>query len=107
MNNLTCPYCEHDCGDYIDDCHEPDTQYEYTCPECDKNFIFSISYYPTFSSEKADCLNGAEHNFEKITGYPIEYFENKRRCSMCSKEIIVEKENSNTTTGVSPLRRSE
>jgi|LGOV01.1.fsa_nt_gb hypothetical protein len=84
-----CPYCEHDCGDYFDDCHSPDTEYEHKCEECGKNFIFIIDYYPTFSSYKADCLNGGEHNWKKICGYPVEYFENRMRCADCGKEKVV------------------
>ncbi len=92
MGDLYCPYCDENLGDHFDDCYEADTEYEHECSKCEKNFIFTISYYPTYSGEKADCLNGAEHDYQKINGIPREHFENKRRCSMCSKEIIVNKE---------------
>lgn len=90
MTNLYCPYCDEDLGNNVDDCHEPDTQYEYECDKCGKNFTFTIEYDPCFSSEKADCLNGGEHDFKEINGVPREFFKNKRRCSMCSEEIVVE-----------------
>lgn len=89
MSYLECPYCEHDCGDYFDDQHTPDVEYEHECDECGKIFIFVIDYYPTFSGHKADCLNGADHNYEEMCGCPKEYFLNKRKCSMCSKEITL------------------
>lgn len=89
MSDLYCPYCDYDCGSYVDDCHEQDVEYEHECPKCDKNFIFTIDYDPNFSSHKADCLNNGKHNYEKIIGSPKEYFKNRRRCSMCSKEIII------------------
>ena len=98
MSNLYCPYCEHDCGDYVDDCHEQDTEYEYQCPECNKNFIFTIEYEPNYSSSKADCLNGGEHDFKPIIGYPTEYFKNKVRCSMCGKEKIIDELSSTQET---------
>lgn len=90
MGNLYCPYCEECLGDHVDDCYNADTEYEHECSKCGKNFVFTICYYPSFTSEKADCLNGSEHNFEKINGIPEEVFKNRRRCSMCSKEIKVE-----------------
>lgn len=91
-DELCCPYCEADLGDYIDDCHEPDDQYEYQCSKCNKNFVFTICYCPSFDSEKADCLNGAEHDYKKMIGVPEEHFKNKRRCKMCSKIIIVDED---------------
>ncbi len=87
MNDLYCPYCDENLGDYVDDCHEPDVQYEYQCSKCDKNFVFTITYYPTFSSDKADCLNGGKHKYEQINGIPREYFKDKYRCKDCGKEI--------------------
>lgn len=90
MSYLECPYCEHDCGDHFDDCYEQDVEYEHECQECGKNFIYIIEYSPNFTGHKADCLNGSDCDFQPICGYPKEYFENKRRCSMCSKEITVE-----------------
>lgn len=89
MSDLYCPYCDDNLGNHVDDCHEPDEEYEHQCPKCEKNFIFTIDYYPSFSSNKADCLNGGEHDYRVITGFPREYFINKRRCHMCSKEITV------------------
>jgi len=90
MNSLHCPYCDEDLGSSVDDYHESDTYYEHECLKCGKNFTFTISYDPYFSSYKADCLNGEEHDFKEIIGVPKEYFKNRRRCSMCSKEIVVE-----------------
>ena len=92
MGNLYCPYCDEDLGGYVDDCHEPNVDYEHECCKCEKKFMFTIEYYPSYTSNKADCLNDSEHSYEKICGYPKEFFKNKRRCSMCNKEIILEKD---------------
>ena len=89
MGDLYCPYCDHNCGDHVDDCHEQDTQYEHQCPSCDKNFTFTICYYPIFSSEKASCLNGGEHEWEEMCGAPAEFFKDKYRCQGCGKEETI------------------
>lgn len=90
MNDLYCPYCDAELGNHFDDRHEPNVNYEHKCSECGKNFIYSLEYYPSFTANKADCLNGAEHDYKEICGYPKEYFENKRRCTMCGKEITLQ-----------------
>lgn len=36
MNNLYCPYCDHDCGDYFDDQYEQNVDYEHECEECEE-----------------------------------------------------------------------
>jgi hypothetical protein len=87
MNNLECPYCEADLGDYVDECHDSNVDYEYECPKCGKSFIFTIEYYPSFTSNKADCLNGEEHQFEDMVGFPEEYFKGRKKCKDCGKEI--------------------
>lgn len=67
MSDLECPYC----GEGNDICHddgfgyEEDRAHEMECDHCGKSFVFhtSISFY--YSPEKADCLNGAPHNFRE------------------------------------------
>lgn len=86
--NFECPYCESDLGD-ADDCREPSEIYEWECGACDKRFVFTIEYDISYSTQKADCLNDTTHDYQKITGYPTELFENQRRCSMCSREITI------------------
>lgn len=91
MRDLCCPYCDKEL-DRPDDCYEQDHPYQWTCYKCDKQFIFTITYYASYTATKADCLNGADHDFKPINGYPREYFKNKRACSMCDKEIEVKDE---------------
>lgn len=86
MNDINCPYCnaeleiDHDEG-YG---YEEDQIYEQECVECHKYFVYStsISYY--YDAEKADCLNGSEHDWKQTTTYPKEF--TKMRCSMCDAE---------------------
>lgn len=83
---LDCPYC-HEETPVPDECNEQDTPYEAECENCGKNFIFYVTWYPSYSETPAPCLNGGQHDYQKITGCPEEYFANKRRCSYCGDEI--------------------
>lgn len=87
MSDFECPYCgyeidEPDTTDY----HEEGVVYEYDCENCDKNFVFTISYLIHYQTDKAPCLNGQSHVWEKIVGYPEEFYKNEYRCKYCSKE---------------------
>lgn len=94
MSYFNCPYCNESLPE-PDDCNEQDKEYEEKCSKCLKNFVFNVSYSKDYSEHKANCLNGAEHDYKEINGYPKEYFENKRRCSMCSKEIVIKEVKNN------------
>ena len=88
MGTLECPYCEKELND-PDDCYKEDETYEERCRHCDKQFVFTLSYSVSYHSYKADCLNEADHDWKPITGYPEEYFKNRRRCSMCDREKTI------------------
>lgn len=85
MDKLYCPYCDHDCGDYFDDMHDSNVDYEWECEGCEKSFIFTIEYDPTFTGHKADCLNGGEHKWENSTIPKGNHY----RCADCGKTKIV------------------
>lgn len=93
MDEVTCPYCEedveinHDDGAHYD---EGRLEEEY-CSNCDKYFMVSASCSWSFEGYKADCLNGGEHNLEKIhgAGIPGDYYETHMRCSDCDEIIKV------------------
>lgn len=80
MYECECPYCGKTMDD-PDECYEPDVTYEYECPHCEKNFVFTVDYIRTYSEKKADCLNGAKHEYEPTHTYPKEY--TKMRCKHC------------------------
>jgi hypothetical protein len=85
---MDCPYC----GEEVDapgECHNPDIAYQNECSHCDKTFVFYVEYYPSYTEIKAPCLNGGDHDYQPIVGFPVEYFANKRRCSYCAEEITV------------------
>ena len=81
---ITCPYCELESDD-PDDCYESDEYYECECPHCENNFAFMIDYSPDYTTNKAPCLNGGVHNYEKIYSYPP---TDGMRCSHCGKEVL-------------------
>ncbi len=84
--DVYCPYC--DAGQEInhDDGfgYEEDITYEMQCSECEKNFVFTTSISFNHEAEKADCLNGEDHNYELTHTCPKEY--SKMRCVYCTDE---------------------
>ena len=85
MSDVNCPYCDAEQEINHDDGYgyEEGVRHEQQCGECNKYFTFttSISYY--YESEKADCLNGAEHDFKPTRTHPKKY--TKMECSMCEE----------------------
>ena len=84
--DLECPYCEKG----LDVCHddgfgyEEGVKHEMDCDHCGKTFTFqtSISFY--YEPEKADCLNGAGHDFKLSQTYPIEF--SQMVCKTCDEK---------------------
>ncbi len=84
-HDTNCPYCNAEIEINHDDGYgyEQDNLHEQQCHSCKKHFTFRTSmvfYYETF---KADCLNGADHNFQPTTTIPIEC--TKMRCRHCEE----------------------
>lgn len=94
MYEIECPYCEH----MFDLCHDDGAHYdenvreETNCPSCDKVFMVSASQSWDWEGEKADCLNGGEHDWEPVWGAPREYFHETYRCKGCDEEECRDKE---------------
>jgi len=83
MSALTCPYCDCEMND-PEECNEQDRTYEKECPHCDKAFVFTVEYTRYYREHKADCLNGAPHDYQRTNTYPPEAA--RLRCSMCDDE---------------------
>jgi hypothetical protein len=85
MSDIDCPYCGH--GQEV--CHDDgqgyaeDETHEMECYECEKSFVFTTCISFDYSPAKADCLNGAEHNFKPTITVPRKY--TKMRCADCDK----------------------
>ena len=81
----TCPYCgaeveiNHDDGYGLD---ESET-FSQTCGTCDKTFVYTTSISVDHDLEKADCLNGSDHQFELTVTYPPQFA--RLRCKTCGE----------------------
>lgn len=72
MKDIECPYCGHE----QDVCHDDGAGYaedeihQMECESCEKSFVFttmtSFDYFP----KKADCLNGADHEYRRTNTVP-------------------------------------
>ena len=86
MTDVTCPYCGHQFDICHDDGHGYDEgrQHEDTCPQCEKNFVFTTYISVTHKAYKADCLNGEPHRLDKSKTYPPQFAV--MRCKDCDYE---------------------
>lgn len=86
MKDIECPYCGHPQDINHDDGrgYEENVCHQMECEKCEKNFVFqtSISYY--YEPSKADCLNGAEHNYKLTQTHPNCFCT--MRCVDCEDE---------------------
>jgi hypothetical protein len=85
MNDVNCPYCLHPQDINHDDgygYHEG-VKHQQQCVKCNKTFVFetSISFY--YEVEKADCLNGGEHDWKLQKIFPERYAD--MECTSCGK----------------------
>lgn len=81
--DVDCPYCgkgqdiNHDDG-YG---YEEDRVHQQECSHCDKTFVFKTFISFDYDADKADCLNGGEHEFKPTRTFPVECTE--MECTMC------------------------
>jgi hypothetical protein len=81
-----CPYCGADIEINHDDGYgyEENRAYQQHCHECDNNFVYFTTISFSYDTQKADCLNGADHRYKPTHTHP-NYFT-KMRCEDCEKE---------------------
>ncbi len=84
--DIKCPYCDRDLDIDHDDGYgyEDGPTYQQECHWCDKNFTFTTSISYNYDVQKADCLNGGNHDWHPTISYPKEF--TKMRCKMCDEE---------------------
>lgn len=89
MSDMECPYC----GADQDVCHDDgfgydeSVKHEYQCSSCDKYFIFMTSISFHYEAEKADCLNGADHEMVEVCSSARNIWPDWKRCKHCEHEV--------------------
>ena len=83
---IVCPYCG---CEHTDSWKMCDEEYGYTqrvvCICCDKSFMVRPESTTTYYSNKADCLNGGEHDWsEWRKAIPSLLLREERQCRGCS-----------------------
>jgi len=61
--------------------------YEQECRECEKVFAYTTWISIHHEAKKADCLNGAPHQYKKTATYPPEFA--RMRCVDCGHETVL------------------
>ena len=86
MNDVNCPYCNAENEINHDDGYgyQEDEIYQQECDSCDKTFTFTTSIIYYYTAEKAECLNGGEHDWNQTFTFPKEC--TMMHCSMCDEE---------------------
>lgn len=80
---VECPYC----GTYLyidhDDGYgyEEDVKHQQVCDSCEKTFTYLTTITYDYEAEKAECLNGGEHNYKPTRTFPKQY--TKMECMAC------------------------
>lgn len=64
MTYPICPHCDKETY-HPDDCYETMNKYDQECNHCGNTFGFTIEYDPCYSSFKAPCMNGGDHNWRE------------------------------------------
>lgn len=84
--DVECPYCGKEQDINHDDGYgyEEGVKHQQDCPYCHKTFVYTteISFY--YEAEKADCLNGGEHEWEITDTCPNMY--SRMRCKACDEK---------------------
>jgi hypothetical protein len=83
--DVQCPYCGHELEINHDDGYgyEEGVIHNQQCGKCDKYFTFTTSIIFSYDVAAADCLNGADHQFNPTTTFPKEY--TRMVCSDCGE----------------------
>ena len=85
-DDMQCPYCGADqevCHDDGQGCEEG-VKHQHECSACEKTFVFTTAISFDYEPEKADCLNGSPHDYQRTCTFPRRF--TKMRCSACGEE---------------------
>lgn len=86
MSDVECPHCGVDVEINHDDGYGYDEygKFQQECPECDKTFVYTVQIDVVHFADRADCLNGGKHEYERSATLPPEYA--RMRCDACGDE---------------------
>lgn len=87
MSDVKCPYCAADVEINHDDGYgyEEDETHQQKCPYCKKTFIYTTAFHFSYGVSKADCLNGAPHEWKDVPGCRCDAWK-VVRCPTCQWE---------------------
>lgn len=92
--DIECPYC--DAGQEInhDDGHSytEDETFQQECDECEKVFVYTTYISFNYDAQKADCLNGSDHQWRDQKVHEFERYKIRKRCSVCAETTYTLKE---------------
>lgn len=85
MSDAECPYCGAEVEINHDDGYGYDEGelHQQEC-ECGKTFAYTTTIVLYHETHKADCLNGAEHDYHKTNTIPERF--TRLRCKTCGDE---------------------
>lgn len=83
--DVECPYCGHPQDINHDDGYgyQEGENHQQVCGKCDKKFVFTTQISYDYDVYQADCLNGAEHNYQPQTVIPK--CHTKMECKDCGE----------------------
>ncbi len=84
-DDIECPYCNKSQEINHDDGYgyQEDEIYQQECDNCGKTFTYTTSIVYYYEASKADCLNDADHQWERTHTYPKKF--TKMKCVMCGE----------------------
>lgn len=87
--DTNCPYCGADVEINHDDGYgySEDDLHQQECGDCGKTFTYTTAIHFSYRARKADCLNGAEHQYQRTKTYPPEFA--RLRCVECGHETAL------------------
>ena len=86
--DVSCPYCDqglnicHDDGEGYD---EGET-HEQECWKCNKIFTFTASITYSYEASAAPCLNGGEHEWQKLHHSDLATWPDSKHCVACGQK---------------------
>lgn len=88
--DVECPYC----GAGVEICHDDgqgyaeDEKHQEECETCGKAFVFNTFISFRYRAQKADCLNGGEHQWRETNTIPRCF--RRLKCTVCDDEKNIE-----------------